>query len=149
MSRTLTPWTTRFPRLFDFEMEFPKWMLETFGPETGMLGRDFKFMPEANVTETEKAIEVAVELPGLKPEDVKVELHDQQLWVTGEKKEEKEETGKTFHRVERRTGSFRRVFGLPMEVDEGHVDAKFVDGVLTITLPKTEKVAPKKIEVRG
>jgi HSP20 family protein len=149
MTRAMTPWATRFPRLTDFRADFPRWMTEVFGPEAELLGRDEKFLPHANVTETDKAIEVAVELPGMKPEDVKVELHKGELWITGEKKEEKEEKGRTFHRVERRTGAFRRVFGLPMEVEEGRVDAKFADGVLTITLPKTEKAAPKKIEVHG
>src|SRR5262245_2955102 len=148
MSRTLTPWTSRFPRLFDFEMEFPRWMREAFGPEGQVMGRDFEFLPEANITETDQAVEVAIELPGMRPEDVKVELHDRVLSISGEKKEEKEEQGKTFHRVERRSGSFRRAFTLPMEVEEGSVDATFTDGVLHVTLPKTEKTAPKKIEVK-
>jgi HSP20 family protein len=147
MTRTLAPWTGRLPRLFDFETEFPRWMRDAFGPEGG-IGREFDFLPEANITESDKAIEVAIELPGMKPEDVKVELHDRMLTISGEKKEEKEESGKTFHRVERRSGSFRRAFTLPMEVEEGNVDAKFTDGVLHVTLPKTEKAAPKKIEVK-
>jgi HSP20 family protein len=147
MTRTLAPWTGRVPRLFDFE-DFPRWMRDAFGPESGMIGRDFDFLPEANVTESDKAIEVAIELPGMKPEDVKVELHDRVLTISGEKKEEKEESGKTFHRVERRSGSFRRAFTLPMEVEEGNVDATFTDGVLHVTLPKTEKAAPRKIEVK-
>jgi len=149
MSRTLTPWTTRLPRFFDFERDFPKWMTEAFGHEPGMFGRDFEFMPEANISETENAIEVAIDLPGMKAEDVKVELHDRALFISGEKKEEKEEKGKTFHRLERRSGSFRRVFTLPAEVEDGKVDAKFADGVLTVTLPKSVKAAPKKIEVKG
>jgi len=149
MTRTLTPWTTRLPRLMDFEMDFPKWMTEVFGPEVGVFGREGKFLPEANMTETEKAIEVAVELPGVKPEEVKVEIKEGALWVTGEKKEEKEEKGKTFHRIERRSGMFRRIFPLPVEVIEEKVDARFVEGVLRITLPKAEKVAPRHIEVKG
>jgi HSP20 family protein len=147
MTRALSPWTHRFPRVSDFEREFPRWMSEVFGPETSL--RDFEFLPEANVSETEKAIDVSIDLPGMKPEDVKVELHDRVLTISGERKEEKEEKGKTFHRVERRSGSFRRSFTLPMEVDEAKVDAKFEHGVLNITLPKTEKAAPKKIEVKG
>jgi HSP20 family protein len=70
------------------------------------------------------------------------------LWVTGEKKEEKEEKGKTFHRVERRTGQFRRAFAMPTAIAEGKIAAKFEGGVLTITLPKAEQAAPKKIEVK-
>jgi HSP20 family protein len=100
------------------------------------------------MTESEKAVEVTVELPGLKPEEVKVELREGMLWITGEKKEEKEEKGKTFHRIERRAGAFRRVFELPMKVEEGKVEAKFNEGVLKITLPKVEEVAPKKIEIK-
>src|SRR5262245_8852986 len=149
MTRMMTPWFARVPRLPEFEMDFPKWMTEVFGPEAGMLGRDGKFLPEANIVETEKAVEVAGELPGMKPEDVKVEIKEGALGGTGEKKEEREEKGKTFHRIERRTGMFRRVFGLPAEVVEEKVDAKFVDGVLKITLPKAERVAPKRIEIKG
>ena len=149
MTRMLTPWFARVPRLPDFETDFPKWMTEVFGPEAGVFGREGKFLPEANIVETDKAVEVAVELPGMKPEEVKVEMRDNALWITGEKKEEKEEKGKTFHRVERRAGTFRRVFALPVEVMEGKADARFADGILKITLPKAEKVAPKQIEVKG
>lgn len=148
MTRTLTPWFTRVPRLMDWEVEFPKWMNEVVGPEA-FLTHDGKFLPETNVVETDKAIEVTVELPGLKPEDVKVEMKENALWITGEKKEEKEEKGKTYHRVERRAGMFRRVLPLPAEVTTDKVDAHFTDGILKITLPKTEKVAPKHIEVKA
>jgi len=147
MTRTLTPCTNRLPQLFDFEAAFPKWMGEMFGPEADF-GREGKFLPAANVTETDKAFEVAVELPGLKPEHVKVEMHDGALFVTGEKHEEQEEQGKTFHRMERRAGSFRRVFALPTAVDENAIEARFADGVLHVTLPKTQEAAPKKIEIK-
>src|SRR6476646_8254200 len=149
MTRTLTPWFARVPRLPEFEVDFPRWMTEVFGPEVSVFGRDGKFLPEANLVETDKAIEVTVELPGMKPEEVKVEIKENALWVTGEKKEEKEEKGKTFHRVERRAGMFRRVFQLPVEVTEGQVDARFAEGVLKISLPKAEKVPPKQIEIKG
>jgi HSP20 family protein len=144
----MTPWTTRVPRLFDFEAEWPKWMAEVLGPEAGGFGRDGKFLPEANMMETEKAVEVTLELPGMKPEEVKVEFKDGALWVTGEKREEKEEKGKTFHRIERRTGQFRRVFAMPTAIEEAKVGAKFDGGVLTITLPKAEQAVPKKIEIK-
>jgi HSP20 family protein len=148
MTRTLTPWTTRLPRFFEFENELPKWMTEVFGPEGNVFGREGKFMPEVNVTETEKAVEVTAEIPGMKPEEVKVEMHEGALWIMGEKVEEKEEKGKTFHRVERRTGAFRRILPLPAEVEEGKIEAKVTNGVLTITLPKAEKAAPRKIEIK-
>jgi len=131
-------------------MDFPKWMTEAFGPEAAMFGREgqTRFLPETNIAETDKALEVTVELPGMKAEEVKVEIRDGGLWITGEKKEEKEEQGKTFHRIERRSGTFRRVLPLPAEVHETEVDARFTDGVLKITLPKSEKVAPKQIEIK-
>ena len=148
MARTLTPWTGRIPGLFEFENQWPKWMTEMVGPEMGLFGRDGKFLPEANIAETDKAVEVTIELPGMKPKDVTVELREGVLWVIGEKQEEKEDKGKTFHRIERRAGTFRRGFTLPAAVEEGNVDAKFEGGVLHITLPKAEKVAPKRIEVK-
>jgi HSP20 family protein len=148
MTRTLTPFTHRFPQLFEFEPRWPKWMAEIVGPEAGTFGRMVEYAPEANMTETEKAVEIAVELPGMKPEEVKVEMHGGALWITGEKRDEKEEKGKTFHQVERRYGAFRRVFALPAEVEEGKVEAKFLDGVLRVTLPKTERAVPRKIEVK-
>jgi HSP20 family protein len=144
----LTPWFARAARLPDFEVDFPRWMAEVLGPEAGVFGRNGKFLPESNMVETEKAVEVTVELPGMKPEDVKVEMKEKALWITGEKKEEKEEKGKTFHRIERRAGMFRRIFELPVEVMEEKIDARFTDGVLRVILPKAERVAPKQIEVR-
>lgn len=146
MTRTLQPWTNRLPRFF--ETEFPKWMGEVFGPEMEF-GREDRFLPAANLSETDKAFELAVELPGMKPENVKVEMHDGNLVVTGDKHEEQEEQGKTFHRIERRSGSFRRVFALPAAVDENAIDAHFAHGVLKVTLPKTPEAAPKKIEIKG
>jgi HSP20 family protein len=123
-------------------------MTEVFGPEPGIFGREGKFLPEADIVETEKAVEVAVELPGMKPEEVKVEIKEGKLWIVGEKQTEKEEKGRTFHRMERRSGMFRRVFELPTEVVEDKVDARFAEGVLKTTLPKAEKAAPKQIEVK-
>jgi HSP20 family protein len=133
----------------DFELDFPKWMTEVMGPEAGVFGREGKFLPETNMIETEKALEVTVELPGMKPEEVKVEIREGDLWITGEKKEEKEEKGKTFHRMERRAGMFRRILPLPVKVREPEVDARFAEGVLKITLPKAEGVTPKQIEIKG
>jgi hypothetical protein len=94
------------------------------------------------------ATHVTVELPGMKAEDVKVEFREGSLWITGEKKELKEEKGKTFHRVEGRSGIFRQILPLPGEVKEQEVDARFADGVLKITLPtlcrKQKKLHPSR-----
>jgi HSP20 family protein len=100
------------------------------------------------VAETDAALEVTVELPGMKPDDFKVEVHNGNLWITGEKKEEKEEKGKTFHRYERHFGAFRRIVPLPTTVKAEKVDAIYRDGVLKVALPKTEEVKPKAIPVK-
>jgi HSP20 family protein len=118
-----------------------------FGPEEGWWLGKAEFMPHTNVAETENGFEVTVELPGMKPEEVTVEMKDGRLWIAGEKKEEKEEKGKTFHRVERRYGEFRRVVPLPVAVDEDRVEAKFTEGVLRINVPKAAQVLPKQVKV--
>jgi HSP20 family protein len=107
------------------------------------------FAPRVNVAETEKAYEVTMELPGIEPKEVKVEVHEGMLSVSGEKKEEKEEKGKTFHRVERHYGSFRRVIPLELPVNREKVEAKYHEGVLTITVPKMPEAETKRIEVKA
>jgi HSP20 family protein len=147
MKGTLTPWT-KFPRAFgDLEFEFPRWMNRIF--EDGPVAGEFKFVPEANVTETEKGVEVTLEVPGMKGEEIKLEVRDQALIVAGEKREEKEEKGKTFHRIERRAGMFRRVIPLPVAVDETKAEAVITDGVLKVALPKTMAAAPKTIPIKA
>jgi HSP20 family protein len=104
--------------------------------------------PPVDVQETDKEYLVKVDLPEMRKEDIKVELADGTLTIEGERKQEKEEKGKKFHRIERQYGHFIRRFGVPGEVDAGHVEAAFKDGVLKITLPKTEVAKPKAVEVK-
>lgn len=106
------------------------------------------FTPTTDVVETDKAFEVTVDLPGMKPEELAIELKNGQLWINGEKKEEKEEKGKTYHRMERYYGSFQRVVPLPTAVDEEKIAADYKQGVLRVTLPKSEAVQPRHIEVK-
>ena len=149
MFRTLTPWTARAARPFGkFEMELPAWVDRMFGPEEEWWPTGEAFTPRTDLVETPQAMEVTVELPGMKPEDVKVEVLEGRLTIHGEKKEEKEETGKTFHRVERRYGEFRRILPLPATIDAEKVVAEFKDGVLKVTVPKVPAAQPKTIEVK-
>jgi len=83
----------------------------------------------------------------VKKEDVRVTLEDGVLTIQGERKQEKEEKGKKYHRIERSYGSFVRSFTLPDLIDEEKVKAEFKDGVLNLKLPKSEKAKPKAIEV--
>ena len=149
MRRELVSWNTgllRPWRRFEREMEN---MMERFGgPDFHVPFFEEEFAPRMNVAETDTDVEVTVDLPGMKPEEFNVELKNGELWVTGERKEEKEEKGKTFRRVERHYGAFRRVVTLPTSVDEKKVKADYHEGVLKVTLPKSEAVKPKHIEVK-
>lgn len=148
MLGTLVPRRERLPRpLVRFEQEMENLMERLFAPEEGrwLTG----FVPAVNVAETETGFEVSLELPGMKPEEFKVELHNGELWITGEKREEKEEQGKTFHRVERSYGEFRRVIPLAAEVAEEQIAAEYKEGVLRIVVPKTEAAKPRHIKVKG
>ena len=112
----------------------------------------FKAMsPEVDLTETDDALKVTAELPGLGDKDIEVIYADGALTLKGEKKEEREETKKDYYMSERRYGSFQRTFRLPAEVDENRIAAEFKNGVLTVTLPKTPsaKSAKKKIKVKA
>ncbi len=107
-----------------------------------------KFVPTLDVAETPEAYEVALDLPGVKPEQVKVEMHEGKLIVSGERTSVHDTKEKSMHRVERTSGSFYRAVGLPTEVNVDQIDARYEHGVLHITLPKVAKQQPKKIEIR-
>jgi len=106
------------------------------------------WMPTVDISETDGEYVIKAELPEVKKEDVRVTVEDGVLTLQGERRQEKEEKGKKFHRVERSYGSFVRSFTLPESVDEGAVKAEYKDGVLNLHLPKTEKVKPKAIDVK-
>jgi len=156
--RSLIPWTRgswlpttdRFARAISrMEREMEDLMSRFYDFEEGWLEPDVGFVPRTNVVELEKQFEVTLELPGLKPEEVTVEFKNGNLWVSGEKIEEKEEEGKTFHRKERFVGKFRRVLPFPAKVNEEKIDARFEHGVLKIIVPKLEMAMPKHIEVKA
>jgi HSP20 family protein len=104
--------------------------------------------PTVDISETEAEYAIKAELPEVKKEDVKVTVEDGVLTLQGERKQEKEEKGKKYHRVERSYGRFVRSFTLPDTVDESKVKAEYTDGVLHLHLPKSEKAKPKQIDVK-
>ena len=106
-----------------------------------------KFSPKVNVTETEKEIRVTAELPGLDEKDVTVELDNESLVIKGEKKEEHEEKGKSWYRMEQSYGAFHRVIPLPSKIDESKAKATFKKGVLSLTIPKVEIEERKKKQI--
>jgi HSP20 family protein len=107
-----------------------------------------EWAPLVDIVEDEKEYLIKAELPEVKKEDVKVTVEDDVLTITGERKYEKEEKGKKYHRVERAYGSFERSFTLPEDADGSKVNAEFKDGILKVRLPKSEKAKPKAVEVK-
>ena len=107
-----------------------------------------EWAPLVDITEDEKEYLVKAELPELKKEEITINVHDDILSISGERKYEQEDTGKKYHRVERSYGSFMRSFTLPENADGSKVTAEYKDGVLHIHLPKLEKAKPKTIEVK-
>lgn len=104
--------------------------------------------PLVDITEDDKEFLIKAELPELRREDVSVKVEDGILTLAGERKFEKEEKGKKYHRVERVYGSFARSFRLPEDADPEKVSAEFKDGVLFVHLVKIEKPQKKAIEVK-
>jgi HSP20 family protein len=107
-----------------------------------------EWAPPVDIEETDAEYLVKAELPDVKKEEVKVEMLDGVLTIEGERKQEKEEKGKRFHKIERSYGRFVRQFALPNEVDAAAVRAEFKDGMLNVHLPKTPMTKPKPIEVK-
>ena len=145
----MTRWNP-FKELEEMEKRLSTYMgRSTVQPEAGKEAMTVaEWSPLVDITEDDKEYLIKADLPEVKKEDVKLTVQDDVMSISGERKYEKEEKGKTFHRMERRSGMFRRVFELPAEVVEDKVDARFAEGVLKITLPKAEKAAPKQIEVK-
>ena len=104
--------------------------------------------PALNLTEDENSIYVRAELPGVKPEDLDVQVIEGRLVVRGERKIPAEETGASYHRQEREGGSFRRILTLPERVDPTRVSAVMKNGVLTVTLSKAEEAKPRTITIK-
>jgi len=131
-------------RLFD--EFFRGWGLT---PWRGLGEMEWTFSPQVDVVEDDKEIRVSAELPGMDADDVDISIAQGLLTISGEKREEKEDRGKNYYRMERSYGSFRRAIPLPVEVDENKAEAIFKKGVLTITLPKTaESQAKKRISIK-
>ena len=104
--------------------------------------------PPINVTEDAESVYVRSELPGVKAEDFAITVENNTLSISGERKIAEENENVRYHRRERGGGFFKRAFQLPVQVDSEKVLAKYVDGVLTIVLPKQEAAKPKQIPVK-
>jgi HSP20 family protein len=126
-----------------FERFFGRPLAETSG-ETAT-----SWEPRCDVEETDKEILVKADLPGVDPKELDISLRDNTLTIRGEKKEEKEEKKKDYHRVERFTGQFYRELSLPAEADMERIAASSSNGVVTVTIPKKPGAQAKKIAVKA
>lgn len=107
-----------------------------------------RFLPAVDIRETSEALSLYVELPGLTKEDVQITLENNVLTLSGERKFEKDTKEENYHRMERAYGTFTRSFTLPANVQTDKVDASFKDGVLTVSLPKSDQSKPRKIAIK-
>ncbi len=126
------------------------------GFDRGFLTEPFQdrlesFRPRVDVSETDKEIRIAAELPGMDEKDIEVSVSKDAVTIKGEKKEEKEDKGKAYYHMERSYGSFLRTIPLPAEVDSEKIKAEFRKGILTVTMPKTEKAIEetRKIPIKA
>lgn len=107
------------------------------------------FAPALDVAEKDNCFELHMDIPGMETKDIDLQVQGNTVTVTGSRKEEKEEKGKTFHRIERSSGSFSRTVTLPCNVAEKEVAAEYTNGVLSMVLPKSEDARPKKVSIKG
>lgn len=107
------------------------------------------FAPELDIAEKDTCFELRMDIPGMESKDMDIQVQGNTVTISGQRKEEKEEKGKTYHRVERRSGSFSRTVTLPCAVTEKEVAAEYTNGVLSVVLPKSEEARPKKISIKG
>jgi len=108
-----------------------------------------EWSPALDVSETDDAVLVHAEIPGIDPKELDIAVVGNTLTLRGEKKSETEQEGTNYHRVERRYGAFTRSLRLPAAVDAEHVTAKAAAGVLEIRLPKREEAKAKRIEIKA
>ena len=105
------------------------------------------WVPALDVWETETDVVYAFDVPGLSEDELSIEVADDTLTVTGERRRVTEETGEHFFRSERRYGSFSRAVGLPAGVDDSKIVAAYKDGVLEVRVPKPEEAKPRRIQL--
>jgi HSP20 family protein len=118
----------------------------------GGAGRETEFFtgwsPALDVYENKDSLIVRAELPGLKKEQIELSLHENTLTISGERKSDRQESEGESSRSERVFGKFQRTVTLPKPVEANKVAARYTDGILTVTLPKTEESKPRQIEVK-
>jgi len=145
MVRDLMRWDP-FKEISTLREEIDRLFDSFFGRQTSMATEGF-WVPAIDVEETDSDYIVKAELPGLKKDDIKIAVTEDTLTISGERKMEKEEKGKTYHRIEMNYGKFERTIRFPSEVNPEKAKASYKDGILTVTIPKSEKTKAKELEI--
>jgi HSP20 family protein len=148
---TLIKWrgkeTDPFKDLLDIQRDAEKLFNLTWEALPDRLAKEAVWSPSVDVEEDKDSIVVKADLPGVKQADIDVSVNADILTIRGERKQEEESKEKKFHRIERFYGSFTRSLALPDYVDSSKISAQYKDGILQVTIPKTEKAKPKQIKV--
>ncbi|MDN3513186.1 MAG: Hsp20/alpha crystallin family protein [Candidatus Brocadia sp.] len=148
MAKDLIKWS-QLPSISSMQEEMNR-MFDRFfrGGDLAEFGVAGTWVPPLDLSETADKVTVKAEIPGMDPKEIDISIQGDTLTIKGEKKEEKEEKGKNYYRMERRYGSFSRSIDLPASVDSNKVTAECKNGVLEITMQKKEEVKPKQISVK-
>jgi HSP20 family protein len=137
-----------FRELAALQSELGRWMNQAAGaPGTGGNGQSSTWLPAVDVWETEKELVLSFDLPGVKEDEIAVELDNNTLTVSGQRERTHEHAGDRFYRYERRFGSFARSVSLPEGVNQDAIAAEYKDGVLEVRVPKPEEQKPRRIQV--
>ena len=149
-ARQISPWRSMGEftnEFFNMHRDLDR-MFDRLRGDTTDDGQTSTWLPAVDIVEKENEFEVRVELPGMKKDDVKITLVDDVLTIRGEKKQQAETKEENYHRSERSYGMFQRSFTLPSSVKGEKIEATYVDGLLSLTLPKKEEAKSREIEVK-
>lgn len=150
---TLVKWNPA-RELLNVEREFNK-LFNTFNSRFGFddstMNEDLEnavWSPLTDISENKDQYILKMDLPGVSKENLKLNFHDGELTISGERKQEKEDKDSKYHRIERTYGKYYRSFTLPQTIQADKINAEFKDGQLTITVPKSEEAKPKELEIK-
>lgn len=129
--------------------QWPTWEKELERFFDVFSNNETQFAPACEIHDEEKMYSISLDIPGLSQEDIEIEVKDNHLHITGERKFTKKTEKNNVLRSEKRYGKFSRVFSLPQNINSDAIEASFENGVLEITLPKEEKSQTKKIQISG
>jgi len=146
----MTQLTRRTPNrtLRDLQREVDSIFDQFFGRDSGDDGTSAVWAPRTDLSETDEAFSIQMDVPGLTKDDISINLQNNTLTISGERSSERTEEGEEFVRVERAFGTFHRTFTLPDAVDRENIEAAYDNGVLTINVPKTEESTRRQIDIQ-